>query len=222
MQMGPSGNKAEASTSLVGSYALTDPTIIDAASADLRGLSWQDWAGQEATGAPYGRPADRRSASGCHGAKAQEPLPAEVPAKIGSNLPPALVSAYLTTRYQVDLTAVSFELRVGARSCELLDLYEREGCRTAAFVTAWNPRGERLEDAENSLRNRALLSDIAARGLPSFTGEGRGENSGWPPEASLLALGLLVEEAAELGRRYEQNAIVWASDDATPMLVLLR
>lgn len=225
--MGPLGNEAYASTSLEGSDALTDPKIIDASGRDLRLFSRLELANLHTDGAPDTEPADRSSASGGRSPKALQLFAGEVPAKtgcqlIGSTLPQPLISAYLMTCYQVDLEATSLELRVGAQSRELLDLYEREGCRSAAFITAWNPRGEELEDVENSLRHGALLGDVAARGLPFFTGEGRGDDSGWPPEKSLLVLGLPLEEAAQIGRRYEQNAIVWAADDATPVLMLLR
>ena len=38
----------------------------------------------------------------------------------------------------------------------------------------------------------------------------------------MLALGLALEHAKAIARRFEQNAIVWAAADAIPRLVLLR
>ena len=53
-----------------------------------------------------------------------------------------------------------------------------------------------------------------ATGLPTFNGEGAPNPTGpdwpadWPPETSLLVLGLPEPAAADLARRYEQNAIL--------------
>jgi hypothetical protein len=42
------------------------------------------------------------------------------------------------------------------------------------------------------------------------------------PKPSRLVLGIDLETAAALGRRFRQNGIVWVSGNVVPTLVLLR
>lgn len=53
-------------------------------------------------------------------------------------------------------------------------------------------------------------------------GEGRDPSEAWAGEKSFLALGLDLETSQVLGRKFGQNAIVWAGADAIPRLILLR
>jgi hypothetical protein len=52
--------------------------------------------------------------------------------------------------------------------------------------------------------------------------EGKHPSDDWPIEASYLVLGIALNEACELGKKYEQNAIVWCDSTCLPRLVLLR
>ena len=45
-------------------------------------------------------------------------------------------------------------------------------------------------------------------GLTFFGGHGAADAPSWPPEASVLVLGVAEGDATDLGRRYRQNAIV--------------
>jgi hypothetical protein len=94
--------------------------------------------------------------------------------------------------------------------------------RSATFITAWNPFSEECCAQENATANAALEDDLKAQNRPYFHGEGQGTDPQWAPEASFLALGLTQQAAIDLGRRYDQNAIVFAGDDAVPHLLLLR
>jgi hypothetical protein len=44
----------------------------------------------------------------------------------------------------------------------------------------------------------------------------------WRGEPSYLVPGLSREAAEELGRQFEQNALIWSGADAVPELLLLR
>jgi len=43
-----------------------------------------------------------------------------------------------------------------------------------------------------------------------------------PEEASFPVLGLSLKASRALGRKHEQNALVWCTKDAVPQLLLLR
>jgi hypothetical protein len=61
---------------------------------------------------------------------------------------------------------------------------------------------------ENQRRHEQLNAEIARRGLIYFAGRGIGSEGNWPPEESLLVLGISEQEAIKLGRDFGQNAVV--------------
>lgn len=135
-----------------------------------------------------------------------------------------LLNAYLNTDYAVTLAdGGQAVLRIGHRSNTLADLFESSGTNSAAFITAYNPFGREQEAAENAeaqARLQAELEQLIAGSHCLFVGEGRGQNTDWPPEPSFLALGLSYDQAGDLAERYQQAAIVFAGADAVPRLCL--
>ena len=53
-----------------------------------------------------------------------------------------------------------------------------------------------------------------------FPGEGIGDDGTWPPERSLLVLGIDHAGAVQLGHRFGQRAIVWGELGGLAALVL--
>lgn len=74
----------------------------------------------------------------------------------------------------------------------------------------------------NAAAHARLGAELAAAGYRVVEGAGEDPDGRWPAEPSYLVLGMDLEAARELGRRYGQNAIVWAGADAVPELLLLR
>lgn len=133
-----------------------------------------------------------------------------------------LVAAYLATDYHVRSDSGPFVLRIGQRSNELADLFERAGLKSAAFITAWNPFSVSVSDEDNHASHSRLCEDLAHLSLQFFEGEGQGDDETWPVEKSVLILGIVRDDAGSLGIKYGQNAIVWIGAEAVPELVLLR
>ncbi|MFL6571882.1 MAG: putative toxin-antitoxin system toxin component, PIN family [Burkholderiales bacterium] len=131
-------------------------------------------------------------------------------------LTPALIKSYERAFYALDSGTV---LRIGVRDAGVDRLLEARGVATAAFVTAANPRGEACARAENDAAMAALRASLA---LPWLPGEGRDPEGRWSAEPSLLVLGMTRADAEALGRRLEQNAIVFIERGRAPELVLLR
>ncbi len=132
----------------------------------------------------------------------------------------ALRSAYLATRYVVTIGADRIELRIGRRAPELDHYLAGKSVATAAFVTAWNPRSERLSDEENCRRARNLAAAVAAlnrQALPVVTAA---DDPSWV-EHGLLILGVSESEARALGERFAQHAIVMVERGGTPRLIEL-
>jgi hypothetical protein len=131
----------------------------------------------------------------------------------------ALREAYLAADYHVAAPGGDIVLHIGEASAALGRLMARHGATGAVFITAWNPMGRMLDAPDNEARNRRLaehLERIATRVLP---GHGASPDGRWS-EASFLALPVSRPRALALGRRYRQNAVVFAGADAVPELLL--
>ena len=137
-----------------------------------------------------------------------------------SHLDPALIAAFAATDFHVFATP-PFVLRCGEVSLHLAAMFEETGTKCAAYITAWNPDGQPAEPAFNFLRQHELHASVAGAGYHCYEGEGRERDGNWPPEPSLLVLGIKRLDATRMGRQFGQAAIVWIGTDALPELVLL-
>ena len=137
-----------------------------------------------------------------------------------SNVPNETLAAYMATHFIVS-TNPSIKLLIGEHSSLLASMLSAE-LVGAAFITAYNPKGGLLSDAENTERHRMLVADLKEQGYEFIEGEGVDPNREWPGEISVLVLGINRESAERIGCRYDQNAIVWIDTDAIPRLLVLR
>ncbi len=140
-----------------------------------------------------------------------------------SALDPTLVEHYRRTEYRVADAGYAFTLHVDQACAALLECMQHFKVSAAAYITAWNPRSEPTSSARNEAAQRALASEVIERGWRLLYGEGVGADASWAPEPSLLVLGIAFDAACGLGRKYGQNAIVYAraAGGAVPQLALL-
>jgi hypothetical protein len=131
------------------------------------------------------------------------------------------VHAFRETDYRVNGDD-PFTLRVG-EFCPALDaVYQHHGVDCSAYITACNPFSKVLSDEANAARHAARGREISQRCLVGIEGIGQHPSNQWPGEASFLIFGLTLEAAKTMGRKLEQNGILWAGSDAVPRLILLR
>jgi hypothetical protein len=134
---------------------------------------------------------------------------------------PVLLRKYHETEYRVLAEGAKFVLDLGRPSAELAALYRERGAATAAFITAFNPFSQPVDDAQNVAANARLREELSSAGAEVFDAVGSDPAGQWK-EPSFLALGLSRGEAEALGHAYRQNAIVFAGADAVHELVVLR
>ena len=117
---------------------------------------------------------------------------------------PSLLQSYNEAKYHVfDPDMV---LKIGESNPVLDKLLIENGNEDWAFITASNPRSSLLSDGVNGARF-ALLKEVAKSWF-YFEGEGVGSDPEWKPEQSLLILGIKAPDAIEIGKSFDQNAIV--------------
>jgi hypothetical protein len=133
-----------------------------------------------------------------------------------------LVLAYRATDYLAYSGNRVFLIRIGHHSLVIDGLLTRMKTKSGAFVTAWNPFSKSLSAGVNAYWDRELKGHLRARGFAYFVGEGRGTTGEWPPESSVLAFGMSRAQAASIGRRFRQNAVVYVPLGRPAELVTLR
>jgi len=133
---------------------------------------------------------------------------------------PDFETVYRDTDYRV-FTAAHPDVRVltiDRPSPALATWMQQHAAATAAFITACNPLSAVLPDAANAERMAGLRAALGAAGIRWLPAEGRAR-SGSHVEPSLLALGLDLQGAQALMRRYEQHAFLWIEADGAPRLI---
>lgn len=86
----------------------------------------------------------------------------------GTALDEGLVQAYLHTHYRIHPsdTTEGFTLCIGVASEALRALMSHFHRPSAVFITAYNPLGQALSDADNRARHRMLAQELAQRSFP--------------------------------------------------------
>jgi len=122
---------------------------------------------------------------------------------------PILKQAYERTTYWVfPAPQQRFALRCGEVSAALDRLLTEVQCRHWAFVTACNPQSAQVTEAENSVRMAQLAAVVEQGGWACRPALGAGADGAWPPEESLLVLGIQAAEALALAGQFDQGALL--------------
>ena len=138
-----------------------------------------------------------------------------------SRLPSSLLAAWRAARYEVTAARPPFVLHVDEPSDALAACHLEHGVCCSAFVTAWNPGGRPVATEANLAAEAMLEERLRARGYWWLGGRCIDPAGAWPPEPSVLILGLDRDAAAALAREAGQAGLVCAAADAVPRLVLL-
>jgi hypothetical protein len=152
---------------------------------------------------------------------APAPRPARTAAARLSPLRDDLAAAYRAATYRLELADGALDLRIGEPSPRLDAFLAAAGTERAAIVTAENPGSRPLPAAENASRTERLGARLAAAGARVVAAESRAADGGWR-ERSFLVLGLEEAAAVELGRAFDQAAIVVCEHARPPRLVAVR
>lgn len=138
-----------------------------------------------------------------------------------TQIDPQTLRAYRETDYRV-LSDTPFIMHIDEVCHPLATLHTQHGVSCSAFITACNPFSQTFGTQDNLRRQTELGLVLEEMGILCLHGLGIHPDGIWPGEESFLAPGLELAPACALGRRFAQNAIVWADADTVPRLILLR
>jgi hypothetical protein len=121
----------------------------------------------------------------------------------------ALRIAYEQAIYEVYDGQETIQINIG-QNCPPLDYLIAQSDRpTWALITAANPYSQPLSARENQRRDRRLSKHLKGLQLPLIPAMGKDPTGVWTPEPSWLILGITRPQAIAIGRKFEQNAIVY-------------
>ncbi len=133
-----------------------------------------------------------------------------------------LIASYRVADYQAGAGSAVVVLRIDQYSESLSLLFAASGHQCGTFITAYNPHSQPQNLAANQAAQARLRDELNCLTDQIIEGTSFDPTGAWPPEQSLLALGVGLATAQVLGRQFGQNAIVWVGADAIPRLILLR
>ncbi len=143
---------------------------------------------------------------------------------IVSTLDPALRAAYQRAIYAI-FASPGAEFRIGEPSDILDAMMAMNHVRCAAFISSASVRGVATPENERRLADFLLgsqLDDLSTSAkYRVYRGEGCDPDGKWTAEPSVLIMGIPRAECEALGRRLEQNAIVFIEKGQPPELVVL-
>ncbi len=128
--------------------------------------------------------------------------------KYNTILTKRLVEAYNSTNFVVHFEP-SFVLKVGEFNKKLETVFSKLNQKTACFITAYNPKSVVVSGTENKTSQKKLHEDLVELGCTIFNGFGADPSGKWEGEPSYFVIGIGLEEAKNLGRKYKQNVIIW-------------
>lgn len=134
-------------------------------------------------------------------------------------LQPALLKAYQDTDYHV-FGEARLVLQPGLFTSDANRFLRDQGCETAIILTAWNPMSVATAVSANEAAQTRLIEDLDQRGLVHIPAEGRGRDGHWPPEPSLLILGVPLHLAHNLAAAYQQAAFLFLRRDTAPEVIV--
>ena len=121
----------------------------------------------------------------------------------------SLRASYEATEFWVDDSPCGpFYIRCGEQSPMLDRLLADSGMNDWIYITACNPASCQFLSDENVRLMQLLETKLRALPCVIYHGRGVGTVGDWPPEPSLLVLGLREDAGLEIARTFGQYAIV--------------
>lgn len=132
-------------------------------------------------------------------------------------IPTTLLEAYKATCYEIIHPKVA--IFIGQEN-EVLQTFLKENEITNwCFITAWNPFSNTLSTEENSVLNESLRLDL--KDYKILEAQGKDTIGNWPPEPSFFVANISEYQAIALGKKYQQNAIVYGTINEPAKLITL-
>lgn len=132
-----------------------------------------------------------------------------------------LHQAYQDAIYEVYYCQKNIQLLIDLLNPELDLILEKYDCITWALITAFNPYSQCLTAAENQQRHQSLIECLRSQNLTFLDAVGKDRDGVWTAEQSVLIVGIALEKAIAIGKKFQQNAIVFGELEKISQLIWL-
>lgn len=133
-----------------------------------------------------------------------------------------MISKELLAGYQATCYSIlnpKIDIYLDKENKELQTFLIEQNFHSWCFITAWNPFSRALTLDENTSLNKKLEAEL--NNYIVFPGEGKDTLGDWPPEISFFVANISKKQANFLGKKYEQNAIVYGEVEKIAELIIL-
>ncbi|MCW8988570.1 MAG: DUF3293 domain-containing protein, partial [Gammaproteobacteria bacterium] len=94
---------------------------------------------------------------------------------------------YLDTIYFVHLAGKQYGIKIDEDNLPVINnLFATENASTAAILTAWNPRSQAIDFAQNKVRNYDLYHYLKKNNYVFYDALGKGKDPLWPAEEGYI------------------------------------
>jgi hypothetical protein len=111
-----------------------------------------------------------------------------------------------------------FQIQMGQRNEFLNEWMNANGYQSLAIITACNPKGLKVDGAENKKAMDRLKEQLEEMKLPYLAAYGRNREGTWREE-SYCIMNINMEQALGLAKSHLQNAFVWLKPNSEPELI---
>ena len=136
------------------------------------------------------------------------------------NIDQRTLQAYINTTYSTEKPELSIKIGEVNRPLNIF-LFDNNSY-SWAFVSASNPYSTVISEEENEFRHNDLMENVKSMNLRFCEGLGIPGDKDWKAEKSLLILDISRKDAIELGKKHNQNAIVFGMLNQAPELVFCK
>ncbi len=130
-----------------------------------------------------------------------------------------LIMAYMETNYFIN--NIKIPLKINKYNSCLQNIYNKYNVNTCAYITAYNPYSKIVDTDENIKNNESLKLLLEQNNYKYIEGFGCHPSNEWEKEYSFLIIGIEYNNACDIGKKYNQTAILWCDNDCVPNLILL-
>jgi hypothetical protein len=133
-----------------------------------------------------------------------------------------MISKELLLGYEATCYSIlnpKIDIYLGKENEALQSFLKEHDFKSWCFITAWNPFSKALSVEENIPLNSLLEQDLTVYEV--YPSEGKDTIGNWDPEISFFVGNISREDAIYLGKKYQQNAIVFGEINESAELILL-
>ena len=130
----------------------------------------------------------------------------------------SLIEAYENTNYYI-YHDTEIIINIAKKNIDLINLFKDKNLISASIITAYNPFSKIMTEEQNLSAQLQLKKMIEDSNLSYLDAIGQDIKKEWPGEPSFFIENISKENAIKLGRKFNQNAIVWVDKNLIPELI---